>query len=137
MSDILSSHGLRDRIKIVASGKLTNPGQVAGPMCGADIAVSARGFMLAWVHSGLTVQSKYRPTGITTHDPKLQRGLVVKDKAERVARYAQTLMEEVETIAHSAALRNQGPCREHCRQVMDDGSQSRSVSSIPQVSSQR
>ena len=63
------------------------------------------------------------PTGITTHDPKLQRGLVVKDKAERVARYAQTLMEEVETIAHSCGVaepRSLG--REHCRQVMDDGS---------------
>ena len=125
VSDILSSHGLRDRIKIVASGKLTNPGQVAWALCaGADIAVSARGFMLALgCIQALQCNQNTCPTGITTHDPKLQRGLVVKDKAERVARYAQTLMEEVETIAHSCGVaepRSLG--REHCRQVMDDGS---------------
>ena len=63
------------------------------------------------------------PTGITTHDPKLQRGLVVTDKAERVARYAQTLMKEVETIAHSCGVAEPRLLgRKHCRQVMDDGS---------------
>lgn len=125
VSDILSSHGLRDRIKIVASGKLTNPGQVAWALCaGADVAVSARGFMLALgCIQALQCNQNTCPTGITTHDPKLQRGLVVKDKAARVARYAQTLMQEVETIAHSCGVaepRSLG--REHCRQVMDDGS---------------
>ena len=125
VSDILTRHGLRDRIKIIASGKLTNPGQVAWALCaGADIAVSARGFMLALgCIQALQCNQNTCPTGITTHDPKLQRGLVVTDKAERVARYAQTLMKEVETIAHSCGVaepRSLG--REHCRQVMEDGS---------------
>ena len=63
------------------------------------------------------------PTGITTHDPKPQRGLRVTDKAERVARYAQTLMKEVETIAHSCGVAEPETLgRKHCRQVMDDGS---------------
>ena len=125
VSDILTRHGLRDRIKIIASGKLTNPGQVAWALCaGADVAVSARGFMLALgCIQALQCNQNTCPTGITTHDPKLQRGLVVTDKAERVARYAQTLMKEVETIAHSCGVaepRSLG--REHCRQVMEDGS---------------
>ena len=85
MCDILTRHGLRERIKIIASGKLTNPGQVAWAFCaGADIAVSARGFMLALgCIQALQCNQNTRPTGITTHDPKPQRGLVVTDKAER------------------------------------------------------
>jgi glutamate synthase domain-containing protein 2 len=125
VSDLLTRHGLRERIKIIASGKLTNPGQVAWALCaGADIAVSARGFMLALgCIQALQCNQNTCPTGITTHDPKLQRGLVVTDKAERVARYAQTVMKEVETIAHSCGVAEpRSLSRKHCRQVMDDGS---------------
>ena len=43
-----SGRGLRKRIRIIASGKLTKPGQVAWAMCaGVDLVVSARSFMLA------------------------------------------------------------------------------------------
>ena len=41
------------------------------------------------------------PTGITTHDPKLQKGLDPTVKADRVANYAISMQEEVELIAHS------------------------------------
>ena len=124
VADILSRHGLRERIRIIASGKLTNPGQVAWAMCaGADLVVSARGFMLALgCVQALQCNKNTCPTGITTHDPRLQRGLVVHDKAERVARYAQTLMKEVETIAHSCGVAEPRLLqRKHCRQVMQDG----------------
>ena len=125
VTDILSRHGLRERIKIIASGKLTNPGQVAWALCaGADVVVSARGFMLALgCIQALQCNKNTCPTGITTHDPRLQRGLVVADKAQRVARYAQTLMQEVETIAHSCGVPEpRSLARMHCRQVMEDGS---------------
>ena len=124
VADVLSRHGLRERIRIIASGKLTNPGQVAWAMCaGADLVVSARGFMLALgCVQALQCNKNTCPTGITTHDPRLQRGLVVRDKAERVARYAQTLMKEVETIAHSCGVAEPRLLqRKHCRQVMQDG----------------
>jgi glutamate synthase domain-containing protein 2 len=123
--NILVRHGLRDRIRVIASGKLTNPGQVAWALCaGADIAVSARGFMLALgCIQALQCNQNTCPTGITTHDPKLQRGLVVSDKAERVAQYAVTLMQEVETIAHSCGvLEPRLLDRKHCRQVIENGS---------------
>ena len=43
-----SGRGLRKRIRIIASGKLTKPDQVAWAMCaGVDLVVSARSFMLA------------------------------------------------------------------------------------------
>jgi glutamate synthase domain-containing protein 2 len=125
VADILTRHGLRERIRIIASGKLTNPGQVAWALCaGADLVVSARGFMLALgCIQALQCNKNTCPTGITTHDPRLQRGLVVYDKAERVALYAQTLMKEVETIAHSCGVAEPRLLqRKHCRQVMEDGS---------------
>ena len=44
------------------------------------------------------------PTGITTHDPKLQKGLDPTVKANRVANYAISMREEVELIAHSCGV---------------------------------
>ena len=44
------------------------------------------------------------PTGVTTHDPELQKGLVVSDKAERVANYARNMLKEVGIIAHSCGV---------------------------------
>jgi glutamate synthase domain-containing protein 2 len=62
------------------------------------------------------------PTGVTTHDPKLQKGLVPEDKAERVYRYASTLRKEVATIAHSCGVTEaRGFQRFHCRMLMTDG----------------
>jgi len=46
--DTLTRHGLRERIKICASGKLVTPAEVAWAFCvGADFVNSARGFMFA------------------------------------------------------------------------------------------
>ncbi|NCF43444.1 MAG: FMN-binding glutamate synthase family protein [Proteobacteria bacterium] len=122
--DILTRHGLRQRIRVIASGKLTSPGQVAWAMCaGADVAVSARGFLFSLgCIQALQCNKNTCPTGITTHNPKLQRGLVVEDKAERVANYATTLMHEVEIIAHSCGVTEPRALdRVHCRQVIEDG----------------
>ena len=48
VADVLNRHGLCVHTRIIASRKLMNPGQVAQAMCaGADLVVSARGFMLA------------------------------------------------------------------------------------------
>ena len=44
------------------------------------------------------------PTGVTSADPKLIRGLNPADKAVRVMRYAQRLREEVDILAHSCGL---------------------------------
>ncbi len=44
------------------------------------------------------------PTGITTHDEDLQKGLDPTNKARRVAKYAYNLMHEVEVIAHSCGV---------------------------------
>ena len=122
--DKLSEYGLRDRIKVIASGKLITPTEVAWALCiGADFIVSARGFMFALgCIQALQCNKNTCPTGITTHDPKLQRGLVPTDKAERVASYCKNLQYEVGIIAHSCGVPSPRALRRfHARMVMDNG----------------
>lgn len=54
--DLLLKNGLRDRIRIITSGKLINPSDVALALCmGADFTVSARGYDGTWLYSSTTV----------------------------------------------------------------------------------
>jgi len=104
--DKLVAHGLRERIRVICSGKMINPAGVAACLClGADCVNSARGFMFALgCVQSLQCNKNTCPTGITTHDEDLQKGLDPADKANRVASYARNLMHEVEVIAHSCGV---------------------------------
>ncbi|MGB1140111.1 MAG: FMN-binding glutamate synthase family protein [Halioglobus sp.] len=104
--DKLVQYGLRERIRVICSGKMINPAGVAAALCmGADSVNSARGFMFALgCVQAMQCNKNTCPTGITTHDEDLQRGLVPEDKAQRVANYASNLMHEVEVIAHSCGV---------------------------------
>lgn len=106
VDNALRAAGLRDRIKLIASGKLITPTDVAFALClGADVCVTARGFMFSLgCIQALQCNQNTCPTGITTHDPRLQRGLVPSDKAERVAHYHRSLVKEVEQLAHACGL---------------------------------
>ena len=122
--NLLKKHGLRDRVRVVASGKLVNPAEVAWALCmGADFVSSARGFMFALgCIQALQCNKNTCPTGITTHDKKLQRGLVPEDKAQRVRKYSETMRKEVGVIAHSCGVPEPRRLqRFHCRIVQDDG----------------
>lgn len=105
--DVLEKHGLKERIKIIASGKLTNPADVAWAYCvGADFVVTARGFMFALgCIQALQCNRNTCPTGVTTHDKRLQKGLNPADKSVRVANYATNLTHEVCVIAHSCGVK--------------------------------
>lgn len=106
LSNTLIRHDLKRRIKIIASGKLIEPAAVAWALCmGADFINSARGFMFALgCIQALQCNKNTCPTGITTHDKRLQKGLVVTDKAERVKHYAANINWEVGVIAHSCGV---------------------------------
>lgn len=122
--DILIRSGLRDRIKIIASGKLINPAEVAWALCmGADFITSARGFMFSLgCIQALQCHRNTCPTGITTHNRKLQRGLVSDQKAERVANYIKNISHEVGVIAHSCGVRSPRELdRRHARIVQENG----------------
>jgi len=122
--DELVAYGLRERIKVIASGKLIGPEYGAAAFCyGADFIASARGFMFALgCIQALQCNKNTCPTGITTHNAKLQRGLVPADKAERVRKYQREMEHEIGVIAHSCgAARPRLLQRRHCRIVQENG----------------
>ncbi|MGB0844106.1 MAG: FMN-binding glutamate synthase family protein [Alphaproteobacteria bacterium] len=124
LCDKRREYGLQHRVKIIASGKLINPAEAAWALAaGADFINSARGFMMALgCIQALECAKNTCPTGITTHDPKLQRGLVPADKATRVASYVKNLNKELAMIAHSCGLVHPRLFeRKHVRIVAVDG----------------
>lgn len=125
ITNLRDEFGLKERIRLVASAKLVNPGEVAWALAaGADFVTSARGFMFSLgCIQALKCNRNTCPTGITTHDRRLQQGLVVEEKQERVARYARAIIHEVETIAHSVGVTEPRLMRRrHVRIVQADGS---------------
>lgn len=124
VTDIITNHGLRDRIKIIASGKLVTPSAVAWAIaCGADFVNSARGFMFSLgCIQAMQCNRNTCPTGITTHQEKFQRGLVVTDKTQRVANYHRNLSHAVAQIAHSCGVKEPRQLnRDHLRIVNSMG----------------
>jgi glutamate synthase domain-containing protein 2 len=122
--DRLVAWGLRDRIKVIASGKLINPRGVAWALAvGADFVNSARGFMFALgCIQAMQCNKNTCPTGVTTHDPRLQRGLVPADKSERVAHFVANMEKEVAMIAHSCGVAEpRGLSRRHARIMVSEG----------------
>ncbi len=122
--DVLTESGLRDRVRVVASGKLVTSARVAWALCvGADFVVSARGFMFALgCIQSMQCHQDTCPTGVTTHNRRLQKGLVVEEKARRVANYARCLNHDVDVLAHSCGLANARRFRRrHARIVQSAG----------------
>lgn len=121
---LLNESGLKDRIKIVVAGKLITPAMVAWALAsGADFVNSARGFMFALgCIQALQCHKNTCPTGITTHNQKLQKGLDPSDKAERVAAYQRNITHSVAMIAHSCGVNEPRQLRpEHVRIVLANG----------------
>ncbi len=121
---ILKKHHLRERIKICASGKLITPAEVAWAYCaGADFVNSARGFMFALgCIQALQCNKNTCPTGITTHNKKLQYGLDPANKAVRVANYAKNISKELNIIAHSCGVNDPRDLKlYHARIVTENG----------------
>jgi len=123
--DHLVGYGLRDRVRVVCSGKLITPSGVAWALCmGADFIVSARGFMLSLgCIQAMQCNKNTCPTGVTTHQKRLQRGLVPEEKAVRVAHYVENMMHDVGVLAHSCGVIYPRQLqRRHARIVIADGS---------------
>jgi len=104
--DTLKKYGLRKKIKVIASGKLINPTMVAWSLAiGADFIVSARGFMFSLgCIQAMQCHMDTCPTGITTHNKRLQGGLDPMVKCNRVQAYHDNLVNEVALIAHSCGV---------------------------------
>jgi glutamate synthase domain-containing protein 2 len=122
--DMINRYDLDSRIHVIASGKLITPAEAAIALCiGADFINTARGFMFSLgCIQALQCNKNTCPTGITTHDKQLQRGLVVADKAERVRHYSENMRKEIGIIAHSCGVAEPRQLKRfHCRVVQADG----------------
>ena len=118
--DALIESGLRQRVRVVASGKLVSPARAAWALAvGADFVNTARGFMFALgCIQALRCHQNTCPTGVTTHNKRLQRALVVHEKFQRVASYCMNMNREIDMIAHSCGVRHARELkREHVRLV--------------------
>ncbi len=95
----LIGFSLRDKIRIIATGKVTAGfGMIERMAIGADIMYSARSMMLALgCIQALRCNSNDCPTGVATQDKRFVRGIDVKYKRGRVARFHK---ETVESVAH-------------------------------------
>jgi glutamate synthase domain-containing protein 2 len=98
--------GLRERVKLGASGKIVTAFDLARTLAlGADFCNSARGFMFAL--GCIQAQSCHTgrcPTGVTTQDPLRQRALVVPDKAERVYQFHLNTLKALRELIAAAGL---------------------------------
>ena len=122
--DALTRCGLRERVKVIASGKLVTPAEIAWAYCaGADTVNSARGFMFSiGCIQALRCHKNTCPTGITTHRKDLQGGLDPAEKSMRVQSYVEKLRKDVSMIAHSCgAPHARAMQRQHVRIVQGDG----------------
>jgi len=135
--DKLTEYGLRERVRVICSGKLVNPSGVAWAMCmGADFVTSARGFMFSLgCIQALQCNRDTCPTGITTHNTRLQRGLDPVNKAKRVACYARNMVYEVGLIAHSCGVTEPRQLtRGHAHIVVENGQSVSLEDLFPEVS---
>jgi glutamate synthase domain-containing protein 2 len=118
--DSLLQADLKNRIRVIAAGKLVTSARAAWALCvGADLINTARGFMFSLgCIQALRCHQNTCPTGVTTHNPRLHRGLVVEEKYQRVANYARNMNKEIDMIAHSCGCRHARELkREHVRIV--------------------
>jgi len=122
--DALIETGLKGRVRVVASGKIVTSARAAWALCvGADFVNTARGFMFSLgCIQALRCHQNTCPTGVTTHNKRLQRALVVEEKYLRVANYAMNMNKEIDMIAHSCGVRHARELRrEHVRIVQASG----------------
>src|SRR5699024_5314341 len=106
LDDMLKKYGLRERTKIIASGKLLTPDKAAMALAmGADLINIARGFMLSVGCIMAEVCHTNRcPTGVTTTDPKLQQALSVEEKKYRVCNYVLAMRQGLFELAAVAGI---------------------------------
>ncbi|WP_061541309.1 FMN-binding glutamate synthase family protein [Collimonas fungivorans] len=107
--------GLRDRIKIGASGKVITAFDLARTLAiGADWCNSARGFMfsLGCIQSQ-SCHTDRCPTGVATQNVGRQKALVVPDKAERVYRFHESTLHALQELVQAAGLPHASALRAH------------------------
>ena len=98
--------GLRDKVRIIASGKMFSAFHVLRALAlGADAVNSARGMMLSLgCIQARTCNTDHCPTGIATQNPSRNKAIVVSDKAQRVANFHHETVKNLVELVGAAGL---------------------------------
>ncbi|MCP3987330.1 MAG: FMN-binding glutamate synthase family protein [bacterium] len=104
--DALRRVGVRDRVKIIASGKLFSADRIALALCfGADAVQIARGMMISvGCIQAQRCHNNTCPVGVATTDERLMKALVVDEKQYRVLNYITTLRAGLASLTAAAGL---------------------------------
>jgi glutamate synthase domain-containing protein 2 len=104
--DKLKEAGLKDRIKVIATGKITTAFDIVRLLClGADATYAARSMLLALgCIQALRCNTNQCPTGVATQDPYLTKGLHVPSKRTRVTNFHAETIKVVAEILGAMGL---------------------------------
>jgi glutamate synthase domain-containing protein 2 len=113
--------GLRDRIKIGASGKVATGSDIVKRLLqGADYTNAARAMMFAvGCIQAQTCHTNQCPVGVATQDARRGRALDVEDKSHRVQRFQQSTVRTAVQIMSSMGVHSPDELRPHmlCRRM--------------------
>ena len=106
VNNALLGVGLRDQIRIIASGKMFSAFHILRALAlGADAVNSARGMMLSLgCIQARTCNTDHCPTGIATQNPSRNKAIVVSSKAQRVANFHRETVTNLVELIGSAGL---------------------------------
>ncbi len=106
VNNALIGTGLREHIRIIASGKVFSAFHILRMIAlGADTVNSARGMMFALgCVQSRACNSDRCPTGIATQNASRNKALVVADKSKRVARFHQETVHHLLELLAAAGL---------------------------------
>src|SRR3954452_163557 len=124
--------GLRDRIRIGASGKIATGTDIVKRLAiGADYTNSARAMMMAvGCIQSQRCHTNTCPVGVATQDPKRSRALDVPDKTERVRRYQESVVNEAMRVMGSMGVPHPSQLTPHMLMRRDMDSHSRSYAEL-------
>jgi glutamate synthase domain-containing protein 2 len=106
VDNALIGAGLRDRVKVAASGKIVSAYDIIRHLAlGADWCNMARPFMFSLgCIQALACSSSNCPTGVATMNPKRYRVLDVEDRAKRVANFHKNTLQVVKEMIEATGL---------------------------------
>lgn len=115
VTDCLQGYDLKKDIKVFTATKIFTAFDIFKALCiGADICNSARGMMLALgCIQALRCDENTCPTGVTTNNPALMRGLNVEDKWKRVRNYQKRTVEDFLELFAASGCRDLSELNRH------------------------
>lgn len=112
VQNALVGAGIRDRVGVIAAGKVTSAMDILR-LCalGADATNAARAFMMSiGCIQAQVCHTNHCPVGVATMDPGRNRGLEPVDKGQRAARFHRATMATLGELCGAAGLENPRDC---------------------------